>query len=113
MIWHVNRRFPKRRNPRSLTSRHLQDILPTVLREVNQLHAERPDLVLSGWQQVVGPNLEGMTEAVSFFEGVLLVKVKNSTLHSLLHQYEKRRLLRELRQKFPRVDIKNIVFRVG
>ena len=54
-----------------------------------------------------------MTQAVAFADGVLVVKVKNSTLHSLLSQNDKLRILTMLRQKFPRVEIHNICFRIG
>jgi hypothetical protein len=41
------------------------------------------------------------------------VKVKNSTLHSLLSQNDKPRILQLLRQQFPNAEIKNIYFRIG
>jgi len=90
----------------------VQDVLIQVLHRVREVHKERPDLILAGWKQVVGSGMSQMTEAVSFSEGILVVKVKNSTVHSLL-QYEKRRLLQEMRKKFPRTEMKKIVFRVG
>ena len=54
-----------------------------------------------------------MTEAISFKDGVLTVKVKNSTLHSLLTQYDKPRILNSLKQKFPTAGIRNVHFRIG
>lgn len=68
---------------------------------------------MAAWPEVVGAKLATMTRAVSFVEGVLLVKVSNSSLHSLLFRYEKGPLLRRLRQKFPAVSITDIVFRIG
>jgi hypothetical protein len=41
------------------------------------------------------------------------VKVKNSTLHSLLRQNDKARIMANLKAKFPHVRINNIVFRIG
>jgi hypothetical protein len=65
------------------------------------------------WPDVIGPKLASMTQAHSFVDGVLLVKVKNSTLHSLLSQNDKPRILNLLRKRFPNVEIKTIYFRIG
>ena len=54
-----------------------------------------------------------MTEAVSFIEGNLTVKVGNSSLYSLLCQYERPCLLKKLRERFPKTSIKNLTFRIG
>lgn len=70
-------------------------------------------MILSAWPEIIGPRLAGMAEACAFNDGVLLVKVKNSTLYSLLSQSDKPKLINTLRQKFPNVSIKNIVFRIG
>lgn len=107
------RRTSKNHDGTETTTRHLNHLLPVVLSKVSQVHQERPDLILASWPEVIGSKLAQMTEAVSFIEGVLLVKVKNSTLHSLLSHHEKTRLLNNLRYKFPNVSIKTIQFRIG
>ncbi len=107
------RRTPKGYDGTAKTHHHLQEVLPGVLRGVNAAYKERPDLVMGAWQQVIGPSLSGMTEALHFQEGILTVKVKNSSLFSLLKQYERPRLLRKLRERFPQTVIKAIVFRAG
>ncbi len=89
------------------------DLLPHVLAKVGEIYQQRSDLILATWPDIVGVRLATMTHAVSFSDAVLFVKVKNSTLHSLLNQHEKLRLLNKLRQKFPHVEIKNICFRIG
>lgn len=94
------------------TSRRLGDLLPGVLQRIGRIHQERPDLIMAAWPQVIGDQLAPMTEAVEFSEGVLTVKVKNSTLYSLLTRHDKPRILRELRSRFPRSTIKNIIFRM-
>lgn len=51
-----------------------------------------------------------MTEPISFFDGVLTVKVKSATLYSLLCHHEKPRLLKQLQRKFP---VRQLVLRAG
>lgn len=96
-----------------VTSRCIHDMLPAVLAKIETVHQKRPDLILNSWPELIGAKLAPMTQAVSFVEGVLLVKVKNSTFHSLLSRNEKMNLVSLLRQKFPRVEIKTIHFRIG
>ena len=91
----------------------LQDLLPKFLEKITKIHEERGDLILAAWPEVIGEKLAPMTKAVSFERGVLKVKVKNSTLYSLLSQHEKLRLLKSLKDRFPRTEIHNIVFRIG
>lgn len=96
-----------------LTNKHMKDLLPKVLGKIGALHRDRPDLILAAWPLIIGEKLASMTKAVSFDRGILFVKVGNSTLYSLLSQHERGRLLKNLREKFPSVEIKNIHFRVG
>lgn len=96
-----------------LTNKQLKDLLPKVLGRIGALHRDRPDLVVAAWPQIIGEKLSSMTKAISFVDGVLSVKVSNSTLYSLLSQHERGRLLTSLRAKFPSVEIKNIHFRLG
>jgi predicted nucleic acid-binding Zn ribbon protein len=107
------RRTPKGYDGTELTTKNLGDLLPSILAKVGDAYSDRADLILASWPDVIGPKLAPMTQVQSFQEGVLFVKVKNSTLHSLLCQHDKQKILMTLRQKFPKVDIKNIVFRIG
>ena len=106
-------RTPKNYDGTEPTGRQIRHLLPNFLNEIGEIYKERPDLVLVGWVEIIGDKLAPMTEAVSFESGVLTVKVKNSTLHSLLSQHEKARLLKSLKDKFPSVTIRNIMFRIG
>ena len=106
-------RTPKNYDGTDITTHKVSDLLPTVLSQIGQKHNQRPDLVLAAWSDVIGPQLASMTQALSFVDGILTVKVKNSTLHSLLSQNDKNRILSNLRQKFPNVLIKTIFFRIG
>jgi len=95
------------------TTRHIRQLLPHFLEEVGHKCSERADLVLAAWPGIVGPKLAPMTQALTFIEGVLTVKVNNSTLYSLLTQNDKQRLIQSLRNKFPATFIKTIFFRLG
>lgn len=107
------RRTPKNYDGTELTTHQLSDVLPQVLVNVSDAYKERPDLIIAAWPEIIGPKLASMTQAVSFYDGKLLVKVKNSTLFSLLNQHDKPKLLFKLKQQFPKHNIKNIVFKMG
>jgi hypothetical protein len=100
-------------NESSLTNKQMKDLLPKVLSQMGAIHRDRPDLMIAAWPQIIGEKLASMTKAICFEKGILVVKVSNSTLYSLLSQYERGRLLKNLREKFPSVEIKNIHFRSG
>lgn len=99
--------------PTAITTKNLKQLLPSVLSQIGRSHQDRPDLILAAWPSLIGDRLAPMTKAVSFVDGVLSVKVKNSSLLSLLAQHECNRLLKELRKKFPNVNIRDIRFSVG
>ncbi len=101
------------KNPTQTTSKNLKQLLPSVLHQIGRSHQMRPDLILAAWPSLIGERLAPMTKEVSFVEGVLTIKVRNSSLLSLLSQHESPRLLKELRKKFPNVSIRNIRFCIG
>lgn len=107
------RRTPKNYDGTQLTTHQFTDLLPAVLTQINKVYQDRPDLILASWPEIIGPQLAAMTQAISFSEGILTVKVKNSTLHSLLSRHDKPRILASLRRKFPQLYIHNILFRIG
>lgn len=106
-------RRPRGYDGNGVTSRHLRDLMPDVLLKITESFSDRPDLVLAAWPDIIGPHLAPMTQAVSFVEGVLIVKVKNSSLYSLLSGREKMRLIHALKAKFPKIFIKTILFKIG
>lgn len=106
-------RTPKNYDGTGVTTHKVSDLLPTVLSQINETYQDRPDLVLAAWPEVIGSKLAAMTQAISFHDGVLTVKVKNSTLHSLLSRHDKFRILAAIRRRFPKVYIQNIIFRIG
>lgn len=107
------RRTPKDYDGPAVTTHKVSELLSLVLHDIGEAYEDRPDLILAAWPEVIGTKLASMTQAVSFTEGVLVVRVKNSTLHSLLSQNDKPRILSFLRQKFPKVTIRNVIFRIG
>lgn len=107
------RRTPKDYDGSAKTTHHIQHLLPQVFHNISKTYHDRPDLILAAWPEIIGEPFAQMTQALSFREGVLTVKVSNSTLHSLLCQYDKPRILKNIRDKFPTTSIKTIVFRQG
>jgi hypothetical protein len=91
----------------------ISELLPTLLKQIRGRHQQRPDLIIAAWPEIIGEKLAPMTEAVSFEKGVLFIKVKNSTLYSLLSQHEKKRLVKSLQERFLSVEIRDILFRIG
>jgi len=108
-----SRRLPKNHSKTAVTTRHLADILASVLSKIEQKHVERHDLILSSWPAIVGPKIAAFSVAESFDKGYLRVKVKNSTLFQLLNLSEKAKLLSIIRKRFPNVEINGIFFRMG
>ncbi len=106
-------RIPKNYDGTGLTTRSMSQLLPHVLSKIGHVYHQKGEVIIATWPNIIGPSLATMTQAISFIDGVLLIKVKNSTLHSLLSRNEKPRLLRVLREKFPQVEIKTIYFRIG
>ncbi|MBS0622072.1 MAG: DUF721 domain-containing protein [Verrucomicrobia bacterium] len=114
----MSRNTPPRKTPKGYdgirpTNHYLHDLLPSALRQVNFSYGERPDLILASWKELIGPQMREMAQATSFVDGILTVVVSNSSLYSLLRQYERGRLLKKMREQFPQTTIKNIYFRMG
>lgn len=101
------------RSSTASTTKNIRHILPGVLKKIGKRYEERPDLILAAWPLLVGERIASMTKASSFVDGILTIKVKNSSLLSLLTQHERPRLLRELRAQFSSAKIRNIRFRIG
>lgn len=109
----MSKRLPRYYDGPLTTTHHIRGLLPLFLEEIGRKIDDRPDLVMAAWPEVIGPHLAALTKALSFMNGVLTVKVSNSTLFSLLSQNDKPRLIQNLRDKFPGTLIKTIFFRLG
>lgn len=96
-----------------ITNKTLIKLLPKMLERIAAMQKDRPDLILATWREIIGEKFAAMAKAIGFENGILLVKVSNSTLYSLLAQHEKKRLLQMLRKRFPSIEIKTIHFRIG
>lgn len=107
------RHTPRNYDGTKVTTHKMGDVLTSVLTKIDKSQQNKSDLILAAWPGVIGSRLAPMTKAVSFVEGVLFVKVKNSTLHSLLCQHDKFKILGAYRHRFPDVTIQKIVFRIG
>jgi len=95
------------------TGKPLKKLLPDVLAHMGKRLEQKPTWVVAAWQDVIGPRLGPMTGALSFQEGILIVRVKNATLLSVLSQFERAKLLNRMREKFPSLLIRSIHFRIG
>ncbi len=106
------RKTKKNHNSSELTSHHIKNLLPDVLKKIEHNFLLHTDQILDAWPEIIGEEFAPMTQAISFNSGVLIVKVANSTLYSLLAQNEKFNILARLKKKFPKISIQNIVFRM-
>lgn len=106
-------RTPKGYDGTKPTTKKMEDVLPNVLAFVEKAFADRPDLILAAWPDILGSKFASMTRAESFVEGLLTVRVANSTLLSLLSQYEKPKLLAKLKERFPSAHIEQLIFKIG
>jgi hypothetical protein len=105
--------YVKGQNSTASTTRQISNLLPDFLTSLGKVYGARPGIVLKMWPEVIGKEFAPMTEAVSFCEGILTVKVKNSTLYSLLSGPDKSRILKNLKEKCSGCEIKTIHFRLG
>ena len=112
-MFKTKHRIPKNYDGNTPTGRQIRDILPGVLNELSEKCNDQPHQILSAWSEIVGERIGKMSEAKSYDYGVLKVHVKNSTLHSLLVEHEKPRLIAAFKEKFPKVNIRDILFKIG
>ena len=103
-------RTPRNFDGTSRTGKSLSELLPESVREIREKTGLGGDEIFSFWQELLGGKMGPLTEAVSFIDGVLTVKVKSATLYSLLCQHERPRLLKRLQEKY---SVRSLVFRIG
>lgn len=97
-----------------VTSRKLGELLLKVMAKVEANYQGNPQLILDEWPKIVGPQIAAMARAERFENSVLYVKVKNSTLLSLLNTpHDKKELIKNFGKKLSGIQIRNIVFRIG
>ena len=88
----------------------MADLLPEVLSDLGRKAGDPREEMFRLLKDLIGEKMAPLVEPVSLADGVLTVKVKSSTLYSLLAAYERPRLLGKLREKF---SIRDLIFRVG
>lgn len=108
--WSYSVRTPRNYHGVLSPLKRISDLLPEAMGEISRKMADPREEIAVFWSELLGEKMAPLTEIVSFEEGVLTVRVKSSTLYSLLCQHEKPRLLQRLKERF---SIRNIVFRVG
>ena len=107
------KRTPRNYDGIATPAKTIKELLSGVLDKIQNNNIEPTENLLRAWPSIIGPNLAKMTEAISFVDGVLTVRVKSSTLYSLLSLHEKPHLLRKLQESFPKTQVRNIFFRIG
>jgi hypothetical protein len=95
------------------SSVELKNLFPSLLKKMEKLQKDCPQQIIAAWPHVVGEKWALLAKAASFTDGILVVKVKNSTVLSQLVQYEKQRILKTLTEKFPSHSIHEIRFCMG
>ena len=104
----------QKKNPCAITSRFLTDLAKVYVAEIGKKMRCNPRLMLQLWPEVIGSHIASMTRAIKFENTVLFVLVSNSSLLSLLHRKEEKKLLIEgFQNKAPGVHISDIIFRLG
>lgn len=106
-------RTPKNFDGTAPTGKAIGALLSEALAGISKQAGCEGHEILAAWGEVLGSNFANLTKAASFQDGVLTVKVKSSTLYSLLHQHERPRLLARLQELFPNAGVRDIVFRIG
>lgn len=109
----MQKRTPKNYDGVEIPSKQLKELLEMMVVDMDNKLKRRPKRVIETWKEIAGPKLVLMTEVISFNDGILEIKVKNSILFSLLCQHEKERLLKSLQGRFSKKTIRNIIFRIG
>ncbi len=95
------------------TNKAIKDVLFGIMSDIEINYKNSPNKILEVWPEIIGKKLAPMTEVLSFKNKILFIKVKNSTLYSILSQHEKDRLLKVLQNKFSKDAIRNIIFKIG
>lgn len=107
------RRTPRNFDGTKVTTHAIHQLLPQMLLAMEEKAQKNMGEIALQWKEIIGEKMAGMTEVQSFVEGILTIKVKNSTLYSLLCQHEKKRLLSALQKKCPKEKIDDLKFRIG
>ena len=106
MKFRTPRNYAGTQNP----AKKIAELLPDIVVDLGRKIKDPREEIFQFWRELIGEKMAPLTEPVFFADGVLTVKVKSSTLYSLLQGHEKPRLLRKLQEKF---QIRDLMFRIG
>ncbi len=109
----ILKRVPKNYNGIEPTGRLLKNLLSEVMVQIDSRANGSKIEILHFWSEIVGKEMGKRTRASSFNRGVLTVHVASSALLDFLVSYEKQRILEKMKNRFPKVNFKNIIFRIG
>lgn len=96
-----------------LKIKKLDGLLSNFLTRVEEKYKKNPCYIKDLWFEVLNNKFANMTEVVSFEKGTLTIKVKSSTLFSILNNYEKDHLLKKMQQKVSNKIIQQLIFKIG
>ncbi len=101
------------RRPRSKGPVSLREVLTDVTR-LRGLHArEGQQQLREQWVAIAGAAVAAQTQVVGIKGGILEVQVAHSTLLSELANFEKPRLLKQMRKSYPELGLKGLRFRLN
>ena len=107
------RSVPKNYDGIKPTGRLVESLLDTTFKKISASFDARPQNIFAIFLGLINEQFRPLVKPVFFADGKLIVKVKNSTLLSILTSQEKGRLLHNLRDQIPSVPIQDIVFQIG
>jgi hypothetical protein len=106
------KRTPRNFTGKESTNKLLNSLCKDFLQTVNQESFSRKEEVLKAWYGIIGDQLRGLTQVISWRKGVLTIKVKSPVLYSMLCTHENSRLLAKLQNRVPN-QVKEIKFWQG
>ena len=106
-------RIPKDYDGLKPTGRKIEDMLPSMLAFIQDSQQRSIEILETCWNEIVGKKISESTKVYNYQKVVLYIKVKNATLLSILSSQEKRRLMHNLKEKLPNIELTNLVFQFG
>ena len=106
-------RVPRGYDGKKPTGRLIGTMTDSILNQISKKFDAKPQNIYNVFLTLLNDQVRPLVKPYNFHNGVLVVKVKNGTLLSILSTQEKGRLIQEMRAKLPRAEIQNIVFQIG
>ncbi|PCI75702.1 hypothetical protein COB21_05400 [Candidatus Aerophobetes bacterium] len=91
----------------------LSELTGRFLKTMNGAKQLEMHRIEQAWPEIVGAAIASKSKVIFLKEGVLSVQVSHSTVLGVLQCTEKPRLLRNLQKRFPKINIRDISFRIG